>query len=75
MPYAILNFGWSICKSIRSVPPQLGEADEVSASITGKKNYAPITWQEPKHEKGRGHQDNNPVDVEESGRRPSGAAS
>jgi hypothetical protein len=36
---------------------------EVPASITGKKNYAPVAWQEPNHNNGKAHQDNNPVTV------------
>jgi len=36
---------------------------EVPASIVDKKNFAAVTWQEPNHENGLAHQDNNPVTV------------
>jgi hypothetical protein len=36
---------------------------EVPAVISGKKNYAPVAWQEPDHNNGKAHQDNNPVNV------------
>jgi hypothetical protein len=36
---------------------------EVPESITGKKNYAPVAWQEPNQNNGKAHQDNNPVNV------------
>jgi hypothetical protein len=56
------------CKLIIEVeqyasPVHLECPEEVPVSITGKKNYAAVTWQEPNHDNGRAHQDNNPVDV------------
>ena len=44
-------------------PVHLECPEEVQASLTGKKNYAPVAWVEPDHTNGRAHQDNNPVNV------------
>lgn len=44
-------------------PVHLECPDEVPAAISGKKNYAPVAWQEPNHNNGKAHQDNNPVNV------------
>jgi hypothetical protein len=44
-------------------PVHLECPDEVPASITGKKNYAAVSWQEPNNNNGKAHQDNNPVNV------------
>jgi len=44
-------------------PVHLECPDEVPVAITGKKNYAPVAWQEPDHNNGKAHQDNNPVNV------------
>jgi hypothetical protein len=44
-------------------PVHLECPGEVPASITGEKNYASVTWEEPNHNNGRAHQDNNPVAV------------
>merc|ERR1719235_1071324 len=44
-------------------PVHLECPPEVPASITGKKNYVPVMWQEPNHLNGLAHQDHNEVTV------------
>jgi hypothetical protein len=44
-------------------PVHLECPDEVPASITGRKNFVPVRWQEPNSNNGKAHQDNNPVSV------------
>lgn len=44
-------------------PVHLECPSEVPASISGKKDYVPVMWQEPDHNNGKAHQDNNPVSV------------
>jgi hypothetical protein len=44
-------------------PVHLECPKEITASITGKKNFVPVMWEEPDHKNGRAHQDTNPVNV------------